>query len=403
MPASRKYLAAAFVLVLTLSAVVSVASGKKKDAFIEISTGDFTSFCAWEESCFSPTGEVYYNRVDGLLVYLGAQYRSDLMLHPRVHAMVGWPSSRDDRYYKVGVEQPVFSQDGLSFGVDLYEKTAWSREDDDAISDFGNNMAAFFARFDERDYFKRDGYTAFAQHKVTPELTLRLEFRNDRLASLEEHDDVWTVLHSKDDWRDNPPLEVGIPGNSREFVGRMKSYVLSVVYDDRDEERSGGWLARGFFELTTEATGGDYDFKKYVVDATKQFAVTSTQTLTLKGVLGKGSGTEFPSHKLFHLGGRRDLMGYGLKEFGGKDLVFGRVEYTVGISENVDFIYTGNVGSVEYGTSSKSTNETDGFKSDMAIGFRTEAPWDGHIRLDFARALEDDAEVQTYLSLTLSP
>ena len=81
-----------------------------------------------------------------------------------------------DPYYQLDIEQPIHSQDSFSFGVSLYNKSAWSREDAESVSDFGNNLQAFWARIDDRDYFRQDGVTVFAQHKATPRLTLRGEY-----------------------------------------------------------------------------------------------------------------------------------------------------------------------------------------------------------------------------------
>jgi outer membrane protein assembly factor BamA len=403
MAASMAMRAALGALALCAALLPVQARCDEQKAFIEISTGDFTEFCATNESCVSPTGEIYYNRVDGLLFYMGAQYRSDERLHPRLRAMWAWPSARADSYYRLDVEQPVHSQDSFSFGVSLYDRSAWSREDDEIISDFGNNMEAFWAREDDRDYFRREGATMFAQHRATPELTFRVEYRADKLSSLSTQQSVWTVFGRDDDWRDNPPLTLGVLASADTFDSwkRMRSYVWSVEYDAEDENRATGWSARGIFEFGGGSAGGDYDFRKHVLDARKHIPITDSQTLTLRGTLGISSGTDYPSHKLFHLGGRGDLRGYDYKEFGGKDLIFGQIEYLVRMNEDFDVIYFLESGSVDYGTDTPRSDDSGGHKQDAGIGFRYEAPWAGWIRLDFARAFEDDADVHVYLSLLL--
>lgn len=371
--------------------------------FIELSTGDLTEFCASNESCVSPTGEIYYNRVDGFLFYMGAQYRSETQLHPRLRAMWAWPSARGGNYYRIDVEQPVFTQDSFSFGASLYDRSDWSREDDEIISDFGNNMHAFWARIDDRDYFRREGVTVFAKHRFTPELTIRAEYRTDKLSSLHEQQSVWSVFGRDDDWRENPPLTVGLLASAKEFRGwkRMNSYLWTVEYDAEEENEKAGWRARGVFEFGGGSAGGDYDFRKHVLEGRRHFSITETQTLTLRGALGLSSGTDFPSHKLFHLGGRGDLRGYDYKEFGGKDLIFGQAEYQVKINESLDIIYFLESGKVGYGTETEEADDSDGHRQDGGIGFRFEAPWAGWIRLDVARAFDADADVNVYLSLLL--
>ena len=385
--------------------VPTAALAEEHDSFIELSTGDLTDFEIWEDSHFSPTGEICYNRVDGLLLYVGARYRSESRLHPRLRAMWGWPSSRSDSYYQLDIEQPVLSQDGFSFGVNLYDKSAWSLEDGETNSDFGNNMLAFWAGIDERDYFRRDGVTVFAQHRVTPQLTLRGEYRSDRLGSFSEQQSVWSAFGGDEDWRENPPLMVGVLEDAREFEGRMSSHLWSAEYDSRDEDMTTGWWARGIAEYGIGASSGDYEFTKHILEAAKLIPITSTQTLSLSAKWGISDGTDFPSHKLFHLGGRGNLRGYDCKEFRGQEVLFGRVEYGVQVTEPLKMIYFLESGRVSYSATtpeSDDSDDSDGHKQDAGIGFQVEAPWDGWIRLDVAKAMEEEAGIKVYMSLLLT-
>jgi len=215
MPAWRKTLLTVLALALLALTLPTAALADEHDAFIELSTGDLTDFEVWEDSYFSPTGNIYYNRVDGLLLYMGARYRSESRLHPRVRAMWAWPSSRSDSYYRLDIEQPVFDQDSFSFGVNLYDRSSWNLEDEEAISDFDNNMHAVWAKIDDRDYFRSNGVTVFARHKLTPELMLEGEYRSDKLSSLSESQSVWTVFEGSSDWRENPALMVGVLEDAR--------------------------------------------------------------------------------------------------------------------------------------------------------------------------------------------
>ena len=402
MPTRRKTLLALLALALMALTFPTAALADTDSAFIELSAGDLTDFEVWEDSHFSPTGNIYYNRVDGLLLYVGARYRSESRLHPRVRAMWGWPSARSGSYYRLDIEQPLFSQDSFSFGVNLYDKSSWNLEDGDAISDFGNNVQAFVARIDRRDYFRRDGVTVFAQHKATPELTLKGEYRSDKLSSLSESQSVWSVFGGSDDWSENPALMVGVHENAREFEGTMSSYVLSAEYDTRDEDAMTGWWARGVGEYGGGAVGGDYEFTKHIVKATKLLPITSTQTLALTGLWGFIDGTDLPSHKLFRLGGCGNLRGYDHKEFGGEDIVFGRAEYKVQVTEPLEMIYFLESGQVSYGTSTPGSGDSDGYKHSAGVGFQVEAPWCGWFRLDVATAIAEETDLKVYLNLLLT-
>jgi outer membrane protein assembly factor BamA len=384
-------LAIALLLITSLAAASAAADpSSEEDPFITVRGREFVDLCFENGGCFGPSANLYYNRVDGLLFYAGVEYRADRLLHPRMRALLGWPSARDDDYYRIEIEQPLWSPDGFSVGVELYEKTAWSREDDEFVSDFGNNIRAFFFRKDYRDYWRADGVTVFAQHHATPELTLRAEYRSDEIVSLGTRKSIWTVLDRDDDWRANPPLMVGILDAQREYDGRMKSVFVSAVYDSRNRYVHSGWAARFFVEVAPEGLEGDYEFRRYWADAEWLARLTCTQTLSLTAAWGIGSGTDFPSNMLFHLGGEHDLRGYELKEFSGKDKLFGRVEYGVQVRPKFRTILFADGGEVSYAADSPDSDDSDGFVWDVGIGFRFDAPGIGDIRLDLARAVTDE-------------
>lgn len=379
-------------------AVPSYATARDRDAFLEIEGSDFTKWCIDTDSCFSPAVDIYYNRVDGLLFYAGLQYSSERHLHPRAVALRGFSSARDDQYYQIEVEQPLFSQDSFSFGVELYDKNDWSYEDEVYVTDWGNNLHAFVLREDHRDYFRREGVTAFAQQKLGDDLTVRLEYRADDLRSVEDLQHVWTVTRRDDDWRENPPLSVGILAGEREFEGDMESVVALVTYDSRDLYDWSGWLTRVRFEYSGGGTGGDYEFRKYFIDASRYLRVTDTQTLTLRSAWGLGSGTDYPSHKLFQLGGEYTLRGYDYKEFKGKNMFFARVDYGIEFWPHATLIYFVDAGQTWYGTSGFQSDE---MKYDFGVGCRFEAPWGGDIQIDVARSTEEDADIFVDFSLYL--
>jgi outer membrane protein assembly factor BamA len=372
---------------LLLAAMPCLAEeGDEPEPFLTIDSSDFIDWCE-DTYCFRPAIGLYYNRVDGILSYLGVQYRNEEHLLPRFRAVRGWTSARETGYYQVDFEQPIHSQDSFSLGVSFYEKTGWSRQDDESISDFGNNLLAFVARLDRRDYFQRDGITYFAQLTPTPNVTLRLELRHDDLSSLEAQEGVWTVFRQDEDWDENPPLRTGnlnVPDAVEEIEGSrsMRSFVWSAVYDGRDPYERTGWMGRWLVEFAGGNVGGDYEFRKHEFSAKRLFRISERQTLSLSGAWGLGSGDDFPSHKLFYLGGEANLRGYEWKEFSGKNMIFGRAEYAVRIWPEFQMIYFYDTGSAWYSGGEVSND----LKHDIGIGFRFDAPGLGDIRLDIARA-----------------
>ncbi len=386
MPARRiTLLALVLITVVTTTAVAD----DFPEAFLEVNASDFTNWCFDGGSCLGPAGRIYYNRVDGIDFYLGLRYRSETRLHPRVVALWGWPSARSGSFYQLEFEQPLLSQKSLSFGVDFYKKTAMSRQDEEAIGDLDNNLRAVTARRDLRDYFMREGGTFFVQHIVNPEFLVRLEYRTDDLTSLTTAQSVWSLVRNNERWRENPALMVGNEINAWGYEGKMNSWYLNFAYDSRDAISHSGWRLRGFFERSGKGTGGDYDFVKYTLDVMPYWRITDTQTLTLMSQWGIASGTDFPSHKLFYLGGIENLAGYERKEYSGKNVFFTRLEYGVRIWHEFEVIYYADVGE----TWSSRGYQFDELKYDLGIGFHWDAPGLGEFRVDVARAFEDNRDL----------
>jgi outer membrane protein assembly factor BamA len=176
----------------------------------------------------------------------------------------------------------------------------------------------------------------------------------------------------------------------------MKSVVGSVEYDSRDDYVRTGWAGCGFFEFSGGGLGGDYSFRKYAVELAHYARLSETQTLNLVARWGVGSGTDYPSHKLFYLGGPGDLRGYDYKTFSGKNMMFARAEYGIDVWPHLRTIFFVDTGSVWYGGGDISQE----FSHDFGIGFRSDSPGVGDIRIDIARAATtDEADIFVYFDL----
>jgi translocation and assembly module TamA len=142
---------------------------------------------------------------------------------------------------------------------------------------------------------------------------------------------------------------------------------------------------------------GDYDYRRIAFDLSRKLRVTDTQDLTLRGSWGVGSGTDFPSHRLFYLGGLGTLRGYPYRAYAGKNMVFASAEYSVRIRPSLYMIYFVDSGEVWNNTSGFDWDE---HKTNVGIGVRFEAPGVGDVRIDAARpTMAEDAD--TIVSLRL--
>ena len=298
---------------------------------------------------------------------------------------------------EIDVEQPLFGPRSFSFGVSLYDRTGWSWQDEDNITDVENNLLALLFRQEQRDYYGEDGYTLFAQQHVGPDLALRLEYRDDEISSLPAAQSVWSVFRQDAEWRENPPLEIGVLDAAEAFEGRMQSVVGSFTYDTREGLDRHGWYARGRVENARKGSDGDYEFRTVSLDVARKLRLTESQTLALRGAWGLGSGTDFPSHKLYYLGGVGTLRGYEYRAFEGKNMFFASAEYGVRVHAGLGLIYFMDTGETWLGTTGF---DWDDLKSDMGIGIRFEAPGVGDVRLDIARPMTTQ-EADTIVSLRL--
>ncbi len=385
------------IALLTVLAVLlpCAALADTQGTFISVDTSDFIP---WDENeGFRPAIEMGYNRVDGLMFMGGVEYTRNSSMHPRLLALRGWPSARADNYYAITVEQPFFSHDGFSLGVSFYDRSAWNREDANMITDEENALLALFFREEFRNYYRRDGFSVFAHHRFNDRAFVRIEYSNDELSTLDAQQHVWTSFRRGVDWQENPPLKRGALEGAEEFEGNHIGTVTEFSYDGTDETTGAGWHFGLVTEFAGASFGGDYEYRKHRVDASHLAIISPSQTLYVKGAWGIASGTDFPSHKLFHLGGISNLRGYDYNEFDGKNLLFFSLEYAVWVSEELATIYFLDGGQTWYGTSGFDNEE---MKYNIGIGFRLDAPGAGDIRIDVARpTTTKEADIKTILRI----
>ncbi len=387
------------VVLLTLTGLPNRvgAATDDGDAFISLNAAELAG---WEEgNGFMPAVDIYYNRVDGLLVYAGVEYERYISMHPRLVAQRGWVSARADNYYFISVEQPFFSPDSFSLGVSLYNRSIWNREDAEMITDVENNLLAFSFRQEFRNYFRSEGFTIFAEQEFAAGTSVRIEYANDELSSLDTQQHIWSSFRTKVDWEENPRLERGILDDREEYEGTLKNLTGTITYDNHDPVESTGWKVVLRTEYAGSATGGDYDYRKTLLRTRRYFRLSPTQTLNMRVSWGIANGTDFPSHKLFHLGGMGNLRGYDYNEFEGKHMFFASVEYGVHVIEELELIYFADAGRAWFGTA-PTEYASDEMNYDIGIGLRLDAPGAGDVRIDVARpATTEDADIRVILRL----
>ncbi len=269
-----------------------------------------------------------YNRVEGLPVAVGPRIETSGRSPLRVEALAilrtegDRPLGGDRVGYSVRAEQFL---GGRELRVGLAARSVVSPIETWQVSDLEASLATFLLHSDQRDYFEREGWGAYARY--TPRrlpLNVTLEYRD------EEHEvaaagDPWT-LFGGDSWRPQPLVA----------EGRLRSLVGEATLDLRgktDDRVDGGWyvsamLHRGLAgdlripalflpgaegDAFVPATRVDEAFTAGFLDVRRYNRVGSAASLDFRAVLG-GSLAEsaLPPQFQHALGGAGSLPGYGL-------------------------------------------------------------------------------------------
>lgn len=277
----------------------------------------------WGHAAFRVSTGWNYNRVEGLPVHFGPVIETDGRNPTRFEAQAIWrtevssPWDTDELGYKVRVEQFLGGHRSLRLGASLLSVI-------DPIENWQMNkvessLATFVLHEDYRDYFKREGWSAYARFAPRASgLTITAEYRDEDHLS-EAARDPWTIFDNSDNWRLQPLVA----------EGRFRSLNGSVELDLRDDDDfpSSGVLIRGDLthglggNLRDVATGfgpmpflpGDYDekFTTGLIDARVYRRVAYDATLSFRFV-GGGALTDhaLPPQFQHALGGAGSLPGY---------------------------------------------------------------------------------------------
>ncbi|WP_242592240.1 BamA/TamA family outer membrane protein [Corallococcus exiguus] len=209
------------------------------------------------------------------------------------------------------------------------------------LGDFDSYFYSFLINRPDRDYFRRQGFTAFATWRWAESWLAGVEVRGDTMGSLQSFTPPLSLFRS-----DDPPFP-----NSPVNEGRFRSAVVRLEYSGAAErgtrvgslfrtpetslfERHKNWkrepALRGFVTLEVGegpgAGGADARFWKLVGDVAMDVPMNWHTGLNLR--LRAAMGHDLPLQKQEALGGWTALRGFGFKEFrGGDSSVLASAEY----------------------------------------------------------------------------
>ncbi len=271
-----------------------------------------------------------YNRVEGFPVMFGPvlETRGDNVL--RLDAMAVWRSesglqiNTDELGYLLRAEQHFGPAGRFSLGGTIHSLVEpiehWG------LTDIENSMATFLLHEDYRDYYERQGFSAFAQVRLPFEgIRFTAEYRD------EDHSYVpvgspWTLRNNDAPWRPQPLVG----------EGRLRSVSGELVVDGRNDtsDPTDGWYlrARGTLgvggsltlpeyrapasepaTVVAEARNLGHDFNFGFLDLRRYTRLGPNSDLRLRGILaGSMDGDPLPPQFQHALGGEGSLPGYSL-------------------------------------------------------------------------------------------
>ena len=277
----------------------------------------------WGHSEFRVATGWNYNRVEGLPVHFGPVIETGGRNPTRFEALAIWrtevssPWETDDLGYTARAEQFFGGRRDFRIGASL-------RSEIDPIEDWQMNkveasLSAFVLHDDYRDYFKREGWSAYARYAPRASgFSLTAEYRDEDHSS-EAARDPWTIFDNGDDWRLQPLVG----------EGRFRSLNGALELDRRNDDDfpTSGFYIRGDLthglggSLRSPITGlepmpvvpNEYDekFTTGLIDARVYRRVGYDATLSFR-FLGGGALTDhaLPPQFQHALGGAASLPGY---------------------------------------------------------------------------------------------
>ncbi len=289
-----------------------------------------------------------YNRVDGLT--LGLRLPSQCWWEDRRHNFAllgkGGYSFAGKRFqYQLGLERWMLDTFRFSLGGEIHDLT--DSQDNWMITSLENSLAAFLIREDFRDYYRRDGYSAYFRQDFGSSINLKGEYRADRFWNLEQ-ETKWSLFGGHKRFRPNPtalPMNfIDKDGLSRDDLENMElqSFAATVTLDTRNSRKDPdrGWLVQAYGERSGHELESDLEFERFIVDLRRYQPLGWDENLDIRLRAGSATGI-LPPMYWFDLGGISTLRGYEFKEFTGDRMVLGNLEYRLRPSRSDWFILDG--------------------------------------------------------------
>jgi len=336
-----------------------------------------------------------YNRVEGLFLGLKLDknewgYDYDAFFDLYGHIGYGFADKR--ACYQIGIQRSIFGNFGPVFGIEAHDVT--TSQDTWMMPTFENSLAAFLIKEDFHDFYREQGYSAYASIFISEYLKLSGEYHEENHFNLKKNTN-WSIFGGDKKFRYNPSID----------EIDYKSVKAKISFDTRNSFKypdKGWWFnAEGEFARKGLNDNG-VDFDRYIVDLRRYQPMSYGENLDFRVRIGSSRGC-LPTQLQFDAGAFSALRGYEFKEFQNYNrMVLGSVEYRIygrrnplnnifGIND-FNLILFADAGYLWSAKDSLEANE--GFDSKdwedlkTSLGFAISND-EGNVRLNFAKRMDD--------------
>ncbi len=331
--------------------------------------------------------EDWFSPVDGFNPALGfnaAVFDRRHFNHTFLSGYATYKFGADRWGYTLGGERPFLAGPRLFLGANVFDITG----SDDLWRLSATEQSLVSAGFREtfRDYYRRTGYQADAVLRVAGQHEVEAAWRDERQSAVGNRTD-WSLFRDDQTYRANAPA----------VEGRLHALLFAYTWDSRGFEqeplrdtylrhtldrlygtsagRAPGWRVEWTTEVTGPALGGDFDFRRYILDARRYSRLSPHQSLAARLIAGRSDGTLPPQH-LFALGGVGSIRGYPFKQADGGGMVLANVEYRLDLTSGVSALALVDTGRVFSPTPGSLERWMTGIGGGIALdGLRIEVAW----------------------------
>ncbi|WP_177503782.1 BamA/OMP85 family outer membrane protein [Anaerosinus sp.] len=274
------------------------------------------------------------------------------------NAKIHWEFGGDaDSYdnYEFSYTRPWIDKKETSAGIRIYDMT---KEFDD-YDNGGERVATYDKNYKGIDLFFSRPMSEYSTNSVT------LRYRDDAYVE-------WVDGRHYDDATLYPNYLDDNFGNTRSIILGHVTDTRDNVYNPTDGARASlqaefaGWL------------GGDFDYNKYTFEDRHYFKVGRNHVIATRGTIGLADGS-MPESALFSVGGQSTLRGYEDRQFEGKYMLLGSVEYRFPVVNKIQAaVFT------DFGGAWENKYDFSDMHASVGVGIQVETPI-GPIRLDYGR------------------